>query len=510
MDDLKLFAKNDTQLNILLRTVKMFSDDVGLTFGLDKCAKFVVSRGKAKPSGDSQLDPECTIRELSVGETYKYLGFFEAGELECSVSKESILQVYLKRLSVIWKSLLSGPRKVRATNSFCVPVLSYGFGIIPWTKKEVEQFDVKTRKILTSVLSYHPRSAVERLYLPHGAAGRGLTNIEHLFYRKLVTISHHLSMSTDPLVQLCLELDRSLPSHVSLISRAEAYCSVLGLPIDLISGSPNKQALRAKQLSILMSSLISKPLHGKYITLLQCGDVDKPGSARWLQQHLHSESESTVCAIQDQVIATRVYEVKIMGKRLPSLMCRVCGQAEETIIHLLSSCPSLAPTAYLYRHNLVASVLHWHLSKIYSLPLRSTSWFTHKPMPVVENSAAKLLWDFSLISPSHHPSNRPDIVLFDYQKKHISFVEVSCPADPHVMSKENEKLHKYCPLAHDFRSMYQMTVEIIPVVIGHSGVVSSRCHNFLQRIPGFCNSLFCHLLKATILGTVHTLRTINL
>ena len=33
MDDLKLFAKNDTQLNILLRTVKMFSDDVGLTLG---------------------------------------------------------------------------------------------------------------------------------------------------------------------------------------------------------------------------------------------------------------------------------------------------------------------------------------------------------------------------------------------------------------------------------------------------------------------------------------------
>ena len=225
-------------------------------------------------------------------------------------------------------------------------MLSYGFGIIPWTKKEVEQFDVKTRKILTSALSYHPTSAVERLYLPRGAAGRGLTNIEHLFYRKLVTISHHLS--TDPLVQLCLELDRSLPSRVSLISRAEAYCSVLGLPIDLISGSPNKQALHAKQLSILMSSLISKPLHGKYITLLQCGDVDKPGSARWLQQHLHSESESTVCAIQDQVIATRVYEVKIMGKHLPSLMCRVCGQAEETIIHLLSSCPSLAPTAYLY------------------------------------------------------------------------------------------------------------------------------------------------------------------
>jgi len=46
MDDLKLFAKNDFQLEILLSTVKMFSDDVGLDFGFDKCAKLTVNRGE--------------------------------------------------------------------------------------------------------------------------------------------------------------------------------------------------------------------------------------------------------------------------------------------------------------------------------------------------------------------------------------------------------------------------------------------------------------------------------
>ena len=117
---------------------------------------------------------------------------------------------------------------------------------------------------------------------------------------------------------------------------------------------------------------------------------------------------------------------------------------------------------------------------------------------------------FSLVSTCHHPSNWPDLVLFNYQKKSILFIEVSCPADIHVLSKENEKLQKYCPLAHDFRSMYQMPVVIIPVVIGHTGVISSQCQNFLQRIPGFCNSLLCHLLKAAILGTIHTLRTVNI
>jgi len=114
------------------------------------------------------------------------------------------------------------------------------------------------------------------------------------------------------------------------------------------------------------------------------------------------------------------------------------------------------------------------------------------------------------VSTYHPPSNRPDLVLFDYQKKSILFIEVSCPTDTHVLSKENEKLQKYRPLAHDFKNMYQMSVEVIPIVIGHSGVISSRCQSFLQCIPGFCNSLLCHLLKAAILRTIHTLQTVNI
>jgi len=180
MDDLKLFAKNHAQLKVLLHAVKMFSDDVGLNFGLDKCAKLTVSRGKVSQTGEVELSDDCCIRELTIGESYKYLGFHEMEGVDSSRSKKHILDVYLHRLKLIWKSLLSGPRKVRATNSFCVPVLTYGIGIIPWTKREIEQFDVLTRKLMTTCNSHHPRSSVERLYLPRSNAGRGLINIENL------------------------------------------------------------------------------------------------------------------------------------------------------------------------------------------------------------------------------------------------------------------------------------------------------------------------------------------
>jgi len=55
--------------------------------------------------------------------------------------------------------------------------------------------------------------------------------------------------------------------------------------------------------------------------------------------------------------------------------------------------------------------------------------------------------------------NFPDIVCLTIQNR--KFIEVSCPADVNVPSKENESNTK----AHDFRLMYNMTVELVPLVL---------------------------------------------
>ena len=48
MDGLKLYAKNDKELVDLLSMVKQFSDDIGMKFSLDKCAKAKFIKGKLK------------------------------------------------------------------------------------------------------------------------------------------------------------------------------------------------------------------------------------------------------------------------------------------------------------------------------------------------------------------------------------------------------------------------------------------------------------------------------
>jgi len=150
------------------------------------------------------------------------------------------------------------------------------------------------------------------------------------------------------------------------MNQAAVYWSSLDVTFNGTSCDFMREVLCRKQLNSLSSSL--QPLHDQFCCFVNGNIVDKQKSFVWLKQHLHSETESTILAIQNQVIATRVIESKIMHKFVPSLSCRLCGSAEETIVHLLSACSMLAPTAYLHRHNLVAKAIQWHLMRVYSFP----------------------------------------------------------------------------------------------------------------------------------------------
>ena len=64
MDDLKLYSKNDNQLEGLLNTVKIFSDDIKMQFGLNKYAKASFKRGKLTKTSSVKLNATTIIQEL--------------------------------------------------------------------------------------------------------------------------------------------------------------------------------------------------------------------------------------------------------------------------------------------------------------------------------------------------------------------------------------------------------------------------------------------------------------
>ena len=42
MDDIRQFAKNEKELETLIHAVRIYSEDIGVEFGMEKCAMLVM------------------------------------------------------------------------------------------------------------------------------------------------------------------------------------------------------------------------------------------------------------------------------------------------------------------------------------------------------------------------------------------------------------------------------------------------------------------------------------
>ena len=78
MDDMKLTAKSEEEIRKRIQTIKTFSDDIHIDFGLEKCAKITFKKGKLIHSKNLVIDINREIQELEQGKRYKYLGIEES------------------------------------------------------------------------------------------------------------------------------------------------------------------------------------------------------------------------------------------------------------------------------------------------------------------------------------------------------------------------------------------------------------------------------------------------
>ena len=77
MDDLKLYRRSEKGLDSLVQTVCDFIEDIGMEFGIKKCAMLVMEKGMIVKSVGTELPDGKVIMSLQEGEIYKYLGILE-------------------------------------------------------------------------------------------------------------------------------------------------------------------------------------------------------------------------------------------------------------------------------------------------------------------------------------------------------------------------------------------------------------------------------------------------
>ena len=99
------------------------------------------------------------------------------------------------------------------------------------------------------------------------------------------------------------------------------------------------KVLKYMQYDVLKDRLAVKLIHGVYWNQTLQDDKDASGCHLWLSDgRLQAENEALIIAMQDGVVLTRHYRACVLKEDCPRY-CRVCGEAPETIGHLLSACP---------------------------------------------------------------------------------------------------------------------------------------------------------------------------
>ena len=97
MDYLKLYSRSQNRLDALVQTIRVFSEDGGMEFGIEKCAMLVMEKEKIVKSVGTELPDGKVIQSLKKGESYKYLGILEADKFLEKKKKLNVWKEYIRR-----------------------------------------------------------------------------------------------------------------------------------------------------------------------------------------------------------------------------------------------------------------------------------------------------------------------------------------------------------------------------------------------------------------------------
>ena len=152
----------------------------------------VMKRGKKVKSDGIKLPDDTVMKALRDGEGYKYQGILQADDLQKKEMKIKVLNEYKSRVRKIVKTKLNRRNIVKGINTWAIPVLRYLAPFLCWTKTELQSIDGKTRKLLTMHNGLHPRSDVDRLYMPRKVGGRGQANAEDTVILAKISLEDHI------------------------------------------------------------------------------------------------------------------------------------------------------------------------------------------------------------------------------------------------------------------------------------------------------------------------------
>lgn len=489
MDDIKIYASTKTQMAGLLKTVEDITTDIRMEFGMSKCKMLVIQKGKWKEEISDETLQKQTLNKMHENETYKYLGFEQNTRLEHTLIKKELLRHYILRLKLLLKSKLNSKNLFKAINTFAISLLTYSFGIIKWTKTDIDKIHQATNKQLTIHRKHHPNACKERMVIRREDGGRGLIDIHLLHARQIKTLRSFFHGKSN-----------SLHEAISLADNGYTPLNLSEKNYPTICEKTHREEISEQW--------AQKTLHGKHLHIMKKENIDRQSTYKWLQKgELFPETEGFLLAIQDHVIATKSYQKHILKKKIDDDLCRKCHLQQENVEHIIGGCKILAGTSYTERHNIAAKIIHQEIALTHNLIKDTKAYYQYTAESILEDKNYKLYYDLTIHTDKTIPANRPDITLLDKKQKTTYLIDISVPADINVTKKYSEKIEKYIPLAIEIERIWnQKKVYIIPLILSATGITHVK---FTQHLEDLQLKYYIHqqVQKAVILKTSSIVRS---
>ena len=134
MDNLKLYGNNEKEAESIASTVRIFSNNIAMKFGINKCAHITIKVGNRVSFDGMELSSGEVIPELASYKGYKYLGILEANDIVSTVKKVKIWKEYYRRVRQVRSLKLNCGKAIRPIYSRAVSLVRFNAGILKWKK----------------------------------------------------------------------------------------------------------------------------------------------------------------------------------------------------------------------------------------------------------------------------------------------------------------------------------------------------------------------------------------
>ncbi|KXJ20792.1 hypothetical protein AC249_AIPGENE424 [Exaiptasia diaphana] len=292
------------------------------------------------------------------------------------------------------------------------------------------------------------------------------------------------TVSTDPHVQLVSSFQnfKERKSLRSIIKDAKTFGNQLDIDIDY-NRAESKTTIKTKETTHEVNKHQPKHLKPILKKVIEIRLEEEVKQQQWIGQYttrqwqdsdLHHECNNIAkiwpnipnvvysihTSIVQQLVTTKVYNTMKVQAGGGGLLCSFCHNSQETVPHIMCSCPAIAQTLYTARHDRMPRPVYYAILRTLGInndKNQTTPWHKEQqPKCCVETKEVKVLWNIPLhldVAPKDGANKRNICICNSKERQWIIFEGTVCNIGK-IQERDKMKTNKYADLRASLKRLY--------------------------------------------------------